>query len=348
MPQNYLILILINQMKNKYFNIPVFIPELACPFQCIYCNQEKISGCSNVPSHEEIIGIIEKHLKTIPSGSHVELAYFGGNFTGIPISEQEKLLQLIQPYLKENRISGIRVSTRPDYINYEILELLKKYQVTTIELGAQSLDDQVLILSKRGHRSKDTEVAAKMIKGEGFTLGLQMMIGLPGDTLENARYTAQRIIELKANNTRIYPTLVIKGTQLESLYWKGEFSPLSLDEAVNWSKELLLIFEAGGVDVIKLGLHPSEGLLNGEELIAGPFHPSFRELVLTEIWSDLLRPFTQKEGENIEVYVTPDQINYAIGYHAKNKKMFRYKNIKFIGEPNLLGREFTIKISGEK
>lgn len=338
------------QMTNKYFNIPVFIPELACPFQCIYCNQEKISGCAKVPSHEEIIDIIENHLKTIPQKSNTELAFFGGNFTGIPIKEQEGFLQLAQPYLKSKHIVGIRISTRPDYINPEILDLLKTYHVTTIELGAQSMDDEVLKKSKRGHTSKDTETAANLIKSYGFTLGLQMMIGLPGDNIEKAIYTANRIIELGASHTRIYPTLVIKGTVLESLYRKKEFIPLSLDEAVSWSKELLLIFEMGGVDVIKMGLHPSEGLLSGEELVAGPFHPSFRELVLTDIWGELLAPLFSKENKKIEIFVPSDQLNYAVGYEAKNKKLLlnKYEMVIFKPLNDLKDRNFRINTSSEK
>jgi histone acetyltransferase (RNA polymerase elongator complex component) len=283
-------------MKKRHYNIPVFIPELACPFQCIYCNQQKISGRLKIPSDEEIVKTINDHLSTIPEeDSEVELAFFGGNFTGIDVEDRRRLLGLVQPYLKAGSIGGIRLSTRPDYIDEDILKMLKDFGVKTVEIGAQSMDDNVLRLSKRGHTSKDTEKAAGMILKEGFSLGLQMMIGLPGDTPESAKFTAKRIIELGADNTRIYPTLVIRDTVLERMFRDGRFKPLSLSEAVGWSKELLLMFEKAGVKVIKLGLHPSEGLLSGDELIAGPFHQSFRELVLTEIWSDILRPLIDSD-----------------------------------------------------
>jgi len=148
-------------MKKRHYNIPVFIPELACPFQCIYCNQQKISGKEKIPQPAEIDRIITSHLNTIPQkNSEIELAFFGGNFTGIPFRDQEEYLKLIQPYIKSRQISGIRISTRPDYINNEILDLLKKYKVKTIELGAQSLDDEVLKLSKRGHKVNDVEIAS--------------------------------------------------------------------------------------------------------------------------------------------------------------------------------------------
>ena len=231
-------------MKKQHFNIPVFIPELACPFQCIYCNQQKISGRLKIPSPKEIDRIIIDHLNTISKNkSEIELAFFGGNFTGIPVNEQEEYLKLVQPYINSGQISGIRLSTRPDYINNKVLELLKKYNVKTIELGAQSLDDDVLKLSKRGHTAKDTERASEIILKAGFSLGLQMMIGLPGDTLGKSIFTAKKIIELGADNTRIYPALVIKDTKMEKMYAEGKYHPLSLEDAVRWSKELLLIFE---------------------------------------------------------------------------------------------------------
>jgi histone acetyltransferase (RNA polymerase elongator complex component) len=329
-------------MKKKHFNIPVFIPELACPFQCIYCNQKKISGCLKIPTPEEINKIIDVRLLTIPKeGTEIEVAFFGGNFTGLNLSEQETFLRNVQPYIDAGQISGIRVSTRPDYINQDVLKLLKKYNVKTIELGAQSMDNDVLKQVGRGHTSEDTALAAKMIKAEGFSLGLQMMIGLPGDTLQKSIYTAKKIIDLKADNTRIYPTLVISGTKLEELFNSGGYKPLSLEEAVTWSKELLKIFEEANVSVIRIGLHPSEGLIKGDEMVAGPFHPSFRELVLTEIWHDLLKPLFKEKSKKIVINVAPDQLNYAIGYLSKNKSLLlqAFHEVKFLADPQLTERQ---------
>lgn len=332
-------------MKIRHFTIPVFIPELACPFQCIYCNQKKISGQISIPEPEEIITTIEEHLSTIPKKrSIIEFGFFGGNFTGISLEKQEELLKLIDPYIKDSSISSIRLSTRPDYINRENLILLEKYNVRAIELGAQSMDDDVLNKSKRGHSSKDIINAARMIKSFDFELGLQMMIGLPGDTIGKSIYTANQIVKLGADNTRIYPTLVIKDTKLEKLYNQEKYIPLSLEEAIRWSKKLLMIFEEGNVKVIRIGLHPSENLHNGDDLVSGPFHISFRELVVTEIWNGILKHLLKKEkAKRIRIFVSPKEFNYAIGYDSKNKNMLleNFEFVIFQQDQNLDGRRFT-------
>ncbi len=325
----------------KHFTIPVFIPELACPFQCAFCNQRKISGHIAIPGTEEILKIIKSHLNTYPSGvKHVEIGFFGGSFTGLPLTEQEKFLKIAQPFLQNGQIQGIRLSTRPDYINQEVLTLLKKYGVTGIELGAQSFDDEVLKKSYRGHTAGQTEKASKMILDAGFKLGLQMMIGLPGDTLEKALFTARKIAELGASCTRIYPTVVIKDTAMHTWYKKGTYRPLSLEEAVEWTKHLLLFFEKTPVKVIRTGLHPSEGLTTGDELIAGPFHPSFKELAMTAVWKDLLKDLTIKKGESIKIFVPQKELNFAIGYKASNKKMLaeHFKTVQFVADEKIINR----------
>ncbi|MCB0805951.1 MAG: radical SAM protein [Bacteroidales bacterium] len=332
-------------MKKKHFNIPVFIPEAACPFQCIYCNQRKISGKLHLPDALEINNIIEDHLTTLPKkDATVELAYFGGNFTGFTSDVQKNFLNLVNPYIRSGEISGIRLSTRPDYINPEILDLLKDHHVKTIELGAQSMDDEVLKKSKRGHTARDTEMAANMIIERGFNLGLQMMIGLPGDTFEKSLYTAQRITELGATETRIYPTLVIRDTILEKHYLEGRFEPLTLEDAVSWSAELLQVFEEAKVKVLKLGLHPSEGLLSGSDLVAGPWHQSFRELVLTRIWRQKLQLLLGLDSETVCIEVPSKEINYAVGYGGSNKKMLLQKfiSVEFNTNAQLNQRSFNI------
>ncbi|MCD4745035.1 MAG: radical SAM protein [Bacteroidales bacterium] len=333
-------------MQIKHYTIPIFIPELACPFQCIFCNQRKTSRQLTVPTKKQVQQIIQDNLTTIPSQNNIiELGFFGGNFTGIALEKQEELLQIVHPYLESKKISSIRISTRPDYINDNILKLLKKHYVKTIELGAQSFDEEVLKLSKRGHTTDDTVNASQMILNNGFSLGLQMMIGLPGDTLKRAIYTATKIAELGADNTRIYPCLVIKGTKLEKLYLNNEYKPLSIEEAVSRSKEILKIFEQNGVNVIRMGLHPSEGILNRTELVAGPFHNSFRELVLTEIWNDMLKPlFKFQKVRKCTIFVPSNQLNYAIGYKSKNKKMLYqyFEKVNFKKDSSLKGREFYV------
>jgi len=333
-------------MSLKHYTIPVFIPELACPFQCVFCNQRKITGKQLIPDDREIIRTIDEHLLTFKEKEReVEIGFFGGSFTGIPMEQQAHYLKLVRPYFEKGKITGIRLSTRPDYINPPVLELLKQWNVSTIELGAQSFDDEVLKQSFRGHTAKQTEVAAKLILDFGFDLGLQMMIGLPGDTLEKSIYTAKRVVELGASDTRIYPTVVIKDTALHQWYKTGKYKPLSLEDAVEWVKGILPVFEVSGVKIIRVGLHPSEGLLSGEELVAGPFHPSFRELVLTEIWWDLLKPLMKSTSpDNILVKVPQGELNAAIGHQAKNKKRLKekYKSVKFLGDENLKGREYQV------
>lgn len=329
--------------SKRHYTIPVFIPELACPFQCVFCDQRKISGKLVSPSAEEVRRTIEEHLTTIsPEGSFIEIGFFGGNFTGIPQALQETYLEIAGEYLRCGNVKGIRLSTRPDYISPEKLMLLKRYGVSCIELGAQSLDEDVLRLSGRGHKKEDIVEASRMILAEGFSLGLQMMIGLPGDTPEKSADTARRIVELGAANTRIYPTLVIKGTKLEQMYLRGKYKPLELNEAVMMAKSVAEIFEASNVKIIRMGLHPSEGLLTGEHLVAGPYHVSFRELVQTEIWNEILKPLGDKKGKILTISVAPAEFNYAVGYNARNKKelLRNFHKVRFITDPALKGRQF--------
>lgn len=333
-------------MVLKHYTIPIFIPQLACPFQCVFCNQEKITSRGHIPDVNEVQSIIEEHLSTFPKGNkHIEIGFFGGNFTGIPIVDQEKYLRVAQPYLEKGIVKGIRLSTRPDYIDEMRLHLLKKHRVTTIELGAQSMDNEVLRQSARGHTAEDVEKASRMIISAGFRLGLQMMVGLPGDTLEKAMCTAQKIISLGAIETRIYPALVIKGTKMEEWYNQGNYRPLSIEEAVFWVKTILPVFEEAGVEVTRVGLHSSTGLLSGKDLVAGPFHTSFRELAMTEVWWDRLNVLLQEEKENkIRIFVHPSQYNFAIGYYGKNRKRLQnfFTEVIFQKNPTLKENKFHV------
>jgi histone acetyltransferase (RNA polymerase elongator complex component) len=333
-------------MKKKHYTIPVFIPMQACPFQCIFCDQEKISGETEIPGPGDVIDIIEKHLATIPSiNSTVEVGFFGGTFTGLSNAVQQYYLEAVQPFIRKGQIMGIRLSTRPDYIDEENLILLRKYHVQTIELGAQSLDDDVLIRSGRGHTVEDTVRASKLINVRGFRLGLQMMVGLPGDTREKSLATARSFVELKAQDVRIYPALVIKTTPLEKLYHNGKYIPLALDEAVDIVAGIYRVFEAAGVNIIRTGLHPSDGLLSGDDLIAGPFHVSFKELVLTKLWEEELHDiFSEEAAEKVVISIAPGQMNYAVGYQAANKKKLHaiFKNVRFKTDPNLTGRQYYV------
>jgi len=307
-------------MKHHYI-IPVFIPEKACPFRCVYCNQYNITNRQKALEPESVKLLIDRYLEFIPPYAHTKVGFFGGSFTGLSIEEQNHYLDIVQPYIEQGRVAEIQLSTRPDYISRTILDNLLSHHVTTIELGAQSLDDDVLRLSGRGHTVQDVEKASELILSYHFKLGLQMMIGLPGDTPAKALSTAQKIIELGASCTRIYPALVIKDTDLAEWFRAGKYTPLSLHEAVCQALEVMELFEEHHVKILRVGLHPSEGLLNRETLVAGPFHVSFKELVLTEKWRRKFESMMDsKEETSLQITVNPMQINAAVGYHGANRK----------------------------
>lgn len=264
----------------RHGNISVFVPHIGCPHRCSFCNQNAITGMDNAPTAQDVINAVN----TAKSGAYynpnlTELAFFGGSFTAIDKEYMMDLLNAGYYCVKAGDISGIRISTRPDAINTKILDILKSKGVTAIELGCQSLNDDVLKLNHRGHTVQDVINAAKLIKQYGFSLGLQMMTGLLGDTDEYALYTAQKIIELGANTVRIYPTILLKGTYLYSLYKKGEYAPQTLDAAVDLTAKLLIMFEKAGVKVIRTGLHT----LDEERFVAGPWHPAFGELCKSRV-----------------------------------------------------------------
>ncbi|MBO4898266.1 MAG: radical SAM protein [Clostridia bacterium] len=270
---------------SKVSNIPIFIPHLGCKNACVFCNQREITGNLKEPEADEVRAIIEEYL-TFLKDREAQIAFFGGSFTGLHLEKQTEYLKVAYEFVKNGKVSGIRLSTRPDYISEEILENLKKYGVKTIELGAQSMCDEVLLASERGHTADDTRRASEMIKNAGFELGLQMMIGLPGDTRERSVYTAQEIVKLGAACARIYPTCVLTDTKLYDMYKSGEYKPLGLSEAVETAKEVTLILRSGGVDVIRTGLQETDSLCGS--IAAGPYHPAFGEMVQSRIIRDEL------------------------------------------------------------
>ena len=330
----------------RHYNIPVFLPELACPFRCSYCNQSAVSGQQSLPDADEIRNVIERNLQSFTHKvRHVEIAFFGGSFTGLPLSSQAYYLNIAQPYLQNKHVQGIRISTRPDYIDTKTLEFLKTQGVKTIELGAQSLDDEVLQKSGRGHSVADVIAASQLILEHGFRLGLQMMIGLPADNFEKASHTAQQIIDAGAHETRIYPCLVLHDTALEQLYRQGGYVPLSLSEAVEWSVALYLLFEKSGVVVLRTGLHASEEL-DGYSLVAGPYHPSFKALVMSAIWGKQFNEFAEwTTSEGVIIFTASKELNFAVGHEAINKKKLldRYQKVFFKADPQLERRDFYIQ-----
>ncbi len=282
---------------------------------------------------DEIKQVIERNLATMDAvDATVEVGFFGGSFTCLPMEQQQQYLEIVQPYLHDARIKGIRLSTRPDFIDENELQFLKHMQVKTIELGVQSMHEDVLLKSGRGHSAHDVLVASALIKQHGFELGLQMMVGLPADTAQKSLATAQKLVELQPDCVRIYPTLVIQNTQLETLFNNGTYIPLALNEAVAVVAPILKLFIDNNIPVIRVGLHPSEELEAGGKLLAGPYHHSFRQLVMTKLWHDELVKIPVSQHKHITISVAALQYNYAIGYKAFNRNYLKqqFKRVRFV------------------
>ena len=262
--------------------IPVFVPHLGCPNDCVFCNQRRISGSQSPATADDVRKAIQEAAALLPAGVKRQLAFYGGSFTAIPEAEQLPLLGAAKAALDEGLIASIRLSTRPDAIDGEILNILRFHGVETVELGAQSLDDEVLRLSGRGHTAEDVERSSKLIKERGFKLILQMMTGLPGDSEEKSIETARRIIALKPDGVRIYPTVVVRDTALYDLWQAGRYTPHSVEDAVSVCARLLPMFEAAGIPVIRLGLNPTDEL-SGGMAAAGAYHPALGEMVKSRI-----------------------------------------------------------------
>ncbi len=311
---------------NKEYVIPVFVPHLGCPNDCIFCNQKSISGQKKNVTKEEAKKIIDNFLKNIKDkDAKKEIAFFGGSFTGIDENVQEELLQVAYEYIEKGEVDSIRISTRPDYINKEILKRLKKYKVKTIELGVQSANDYILGRANRGHTFKDVEKASKLIRWYGFNLGHQMMVGLPESNRIDEINTAKALIKLKPKMVRIYPVLVIKGTKLEKEYNEGIYEPLSIVQAVESCKQLVRMFTDKKIEVIRVGLQNTDEICNPgnkeSEVVAGPFHPAFGQLVESSMWYDAIVEKIKKlnvKVKEVEVTVNPIDANNVIGHKKEN------------------------------
>ena len=319
-------------MKKEYI-IPIFVPHLGCPNDCTFCNQKKISGQKKSVTENEVGEIIEYYLSNFKDDDKiVEVAFFGGSFTGIDRDVQESLLSAAYRYIKNGKVDSIRVSTRPDYIDKKGLELLKKYGVKTIELGVQSSNDFILSKCKRGHSFNDVKKAAKLIRKNKFNLGVQMMVGLPDSTQKDEIKTAKDLIKLKPKIARIYPVLVVKNTQLETEYLNGEYSPNTLEQAIETCSILLKMFEKKKINVIRVGLQSTDEICEPEnensQVVAGPYHPAFRQLVESRILYNDFSARVKKMNnkiKHIDVLVNPQCINNFIGHKREN--ILHIKNI---------------------
>lgn len=304
----------------KHSNIALFVAHQGCKHKCSFCNQRTISGQVETATPQDVVRAAEIAKKSLGENSaNAEISFFGGSFTAIDKDYMISLLEAAYPYIKDGTFKGIRASTRPDAVDSEILSLLKAYGVTALELGAQSMDDEVLELNMRGHTADDVVKASSLIKEQGIELGLQMMTGLYGDTYEKCIDSAKKIIALKPETVRIYPTVVLENTYLAKLYKSGEYKPQTLDEAVTVCSRLLRMFDENSVRVIRLGLHSGGNVEQG--YIAGAYHPAFRELCEGEIYyQKVLDCISQQELKkgNYDIYVNPKGISAMTGQHRQN------------------------------
>ncbi|MBR4911175.1 MAG: radical SAM protein [Clostridia bacterium] len=301
-------------MSGRHANISVFVPHIGCPNMCSFCDQRHITGAHAAPGSEDVVSAVKNAKKSKNyDPENTEIAFFGGSFTAINRNYMLTLLEAAYSFVESGDVAGIRISTRPDAIDGEILTLLKSYGVTAIELGAQSMDDKVLLKNNRGHTSQDVINASNLIKEYGFSLGLQMMTGLFGDSDKKTLETAKSIIKLAPQTVRIYPTIVLKGTDLAALYADGHYKPQTLEEAVNICSKLLLMFSTAGIKVIRLGLHSIEK----EAYVAGPWHPAFSELCLSGLFYKKALDLLGEKG-NYNLYVSPENISKMIGQKRGN------------------------------
>ncbi len=326
-----------NSWVMKHSNISIFVPHIGCPHLCSFCDQRTISGAQHAPTGEEVYEICQKAMTEVKDHGNTEIAFFGGSFTAISRDYMIELLEAAHKFVGEGKLRGIRCSTRPDCIDFEILQLLKSYGVTAIELGAQSMDDEVLELNERGHTAEDVENACNLIRAFDFELGLQMMIGLYGSTPQKEWETVERIAALCPDTVRIYPVVVLKNTRLGELLRSGEYVPFSFDKAVDIAASAITMFEGSGIRVIKCGLHASEFVEH--DLIGGFYHPAFRELCEALIYRHNME-FVLKDAGNIVsavIAVNDKCLSKAAGQKKSNIAYFAESgvNIKLVGDNDI-------------
>ena len=326
--------------------IPIFIPHKGCPHNCIFCNQKKITAHIAPVTADDVVETIETWLTTLSHVKTVEIAFYGGSFTAIPMEDQTAYLKIAKRYKDAGKVNKIHLSTRPDAINKEILDNLRAYGVDTIELGVQSFDDRVLKLSGRGHDSAIVYKSSKMIQDYGFELGIQLMIGLPGDSMETCIYSAKETVKIGPELARLYPTIVIEDTELFEQYKRGEYKPLSQDEAVERTKEMYKILQKADINIIRVGLKSSDIINENGDIDGGTFHPAFRQLVEGAIAREKLEsqlqaeagvarraeltgragtarsPFVQEEREKVDFFSNSRNFSNMIGNSGRNKEYF--------------------------
>lgn len=322
----------------KHSNISIFIPHIGCPHRCSFCDQRTISGAEKIPHGDDVREICEKALAEVKSPENTEIAFFGGSFTAIPRAYMTELLEAAYSFVGEGKFKGIRLSTRPDCIDREVLTILRKYGVTSIELGAQSMSNKVLKANQRGHSADDVEKAAKLIREFGFELGLQMMVGLYKSDMADEFETLDKIAAIRPDTVRIYPVVILDGTKLGELYKSGEYSTFSFDEVTEFAAIAMMKFEYEGIKVIKCGLHASEFV--ERDMLGGFYHPAFRELCESNIYRrkmEELIAYETKSGFDFVFAVNSTCISKAMGHKKSNVEYFKNQgiNIKIIGDENI-------------
>lgn len=326
---------------KKHAIIPIFIPHQGCPNDCVFCNQKKITARHPDVTMDEVKNTIETWLTTLTDREGmetVEIAFFGGSFTGIPLKQQTEYLRIACDYKERGLIDKIHLSTRPDYIDETILDNLKKYKVDVIELGVQSFDEEVLQAAGRGHDSSCVYRACDLIKSYGFELGIQLMIGLPGDSMEKCRYSAAEAVKIGPSIARLYPTIVIEDTELMNMYRSGTYTPLTSDEAVEITKEMYKILTEAGINIIRVGLKSSDIIREDGDIRGTTFHPAFRQLVEGAIAREKMEALLKEnlpapadpcweafQFRELTFYSSEKWFSNMIGHKACNKKYFSEK-----------------------
>ena len=328
----------------SHSNISVFVPHKGCPNDCSFCNQRAISGQTVPATPKDVENAVKIAIEYNVDPKNTEIAFFGGSFTAIERDYMISLLTAAKHFLDIYNFKGIRVSTRPDCIDNDMLSTLKEYGVTAIELGAQSMVDEVLTTNRRGHSADDVRNASKLIKEYGFELGLQMMTGLYKSDFEKDEYTAREIIKLKPDTVRIYPTVVLKNTHLGDLQSKGEYIAPNAEESAPFCAKLLTMFEEENIRVIKLGLHSSETVES--DMVGGAYHPAFRELCEGHIYLEKILEKLDGKDKNHDyvIFVNKKVLSKAKGQQKRNEKALKNQGFSCIikGKENL--EEFDIEV----
>lgn len=330
--------------KDKQYTIPIFIPHLGCNNECVFCNQRKISGNTKIQNLDEIRKDIERHIEYLKDKKKVQIAFFGGSFTGIPVSHQIKYLEVANEYIEKGIVDSLRISTRPDYISIPIIKMLKKYNVKTIELGVQSMDNLVLETSKRGHTASDVIKAATIVNLMGIELGFQIMVGLPNSTIESEIMTISKLLKFDPKQLRIYPVYVLENSKLYDMYSQKEYVPLEVDEAAYRTAEIIKQCNKSDVQIIRIGLQSTDEITASNEYVIGPVSDNFAEHALAKIVCEKLEneiinnidvDNVDKQRRNLKIYMDKRYLSIAVGPNKVNKNYLQNKyNVKlyFKGE----------------